>query len=228
MEELVIKNTITMIGVMFAAIVGGFFSLMNLVSSKEQKVSEFRQDWINSLRESISSYIASLYYLSTLYKHYVEQHPDKKNRFEMTKGVEETYSQVNKMYNDIIFRINENEKKPHLKKLNDDFLAALEESRDLFNKNEFKEVKVSCNKVRSYAKPLLKIEWERVKSGEPAYRYSKYFSVAILVVGVSIFSYTSYKIIDTALVSPSQTETVIESKPNKSSNADGDKAAASS
>lgn len=193
-----------MIGVMFAAIVGGFFSLMNLVSSKEQKVSEFRQDWINSLRESISSYIASLYYLSTLYKHYVEQHPDKKNRFEMTKGVEETYSQVNKMYNDIIFRINDNEKKPHLKKLNDDFLVALEESRELFNKNEFKEVKVSCNKVRNYAKPLLKTEWERVKSGEPAYRYSKYFAVIILAIGISIFSYTSYKIIGAVLTAKSQ------------------------
>ena len=217
-----------MIGVMFAAIVGGFFSLMNLVSSKEQKVSEFRQDWINSLRESISSYIASLYYLSTLYQHYIEQNPDKKNRFEMTKGVEETYSQVNKMYNDIIFRINENEKKPDLKKLNDDFLAALEESRDLFNKNRLEEVKVSCNKVRTYAKPLLKIEWERVKSGEPAYRYSKYFSVVILSVGISLFSYTSYKIIDTVLVGQSQTETVIKSKPNKSSNSGNAQAVAGS
>ena len=233
MEELILKNTITMLGVMFAAIIGGFFSLMNLVSSKEQKVSEFRQNWIDSLRESISSYIASLYYLSTLYKHYVEQHSDKKNRFEMTKGVEETYSQVNKMYNDIIFRINDNETKPELKKLNDDFLIALEESRDLFNKNEFKEVKVSCNKIRTHAKPLLKNEWKRVKSGEPAYRYSKYFAITILAIGMSIFSYSSYKMISTVLITPSAVEMVTqpkvqEVKPNKSSNADGDKATAGS
>lgn len=233
MEELILKNTITVLGVMFAAIIGGFFSLMSLVSSKEHKVSEFRQNWIDSLRESISSYIASLYYLSTLYKHYVEQNPDKKDRFEMTKGVEETYSQVNKMYNDIIFRINDNEKKSDLKKLNDDFLVALEESRDLFNKNEFNEVKVSCNKVRTHAKPLLKNEWERVKSGEPAYRYSKHFAITILTVGIVIFSYSSYKLVSTVLAIPNKIEIiepskVQETKANKSSNADGDKAAAGS
>lgn len=233
MEELVLKNTITMLGVMFAAIIGGFFSLMNLVSSKEQKVSEFRQIWIDSLRESISSYIASLYYLSMLYKHYIEQHPDKKDRFEMTKGVEETYSQVNKMYNDIIFRINDNETKPALKTLNDDFLSALEESRALFNENKLKEVKVSCNKIRAHAKPLLKNEWKRVKSGEPTYRYSKYFAITILAIGISIFSYSSYKMFSTVLASPSSVEVVPqpeiqEIKPNKSSDADDDKAASGS
>jgi hypothetical protein len=210
LEELVLKNTITMLGVMFAAIIGGFFSLMNLVSSKEQKVSEFRQSWIDSLRESISSYIASLYYLTTLYKHYAEQHPEKKDRFEMTKSIEETYSQVNKMYNDIIFRINDDETKPTLKKLNNDFLLALEESRAIFNNNnnEFEEVKDSCDKIRAHAKPLLKNEWKRVKSGEPTYRNSKYFAITILAIGISIFSYSSYKMISTVLVSPSSVEVV--------------------
>ncbi len=103
---------------MFAAIIGGFFSLITLISSKEQKVSEFRQEWINSLRESVSSYVASLYYLSTLYKHYLDQDPKKQNRFEMTKGVAETYSTVNKTYNDIVFRVNGNEKKQELRELN--------------------------------------------------------------------------------------------------------------
>jgi hypothetical protein len=233
LEELILKNIITMLGVMFAAIIGGFFSLMNLVSSKEQKVSEFRQNWIDSLRESISSYIASLYYISTLYEHYVKQHPDKKDRFEMTKGVEETYLLVNKMYNDIIFRINDNETKPELKKLNDDFLLALEESRELFNKNELKEAKLSCNKIREHTKPLLKNEWKRVKTGETTYRYSKYFAIIILIIGIGIFSYSSYKMISTVLVTPTSVEVVAQPegqkvKPSKSNNEGGDTASASS
>ncbi|MCT7653841.1 hypothetical protein MBH78_01495 [Oceanimonas sp. NS1] len=122
----------------------------------------------------------------------------------MTKGVEEVYSQLNKMYNDIIFRINENESKPHLKKLNDEFLEALEETRDLFNKNDFQGAKKSCSKLRAHSKPLLKVEWERVKAGEPAYQNAKYFSVVILVVGALLFSYTSYKTIDSVLVNQTQ------------------------
>lgn len=94
MEKVLLENSVTLLGVMFAAIVGGFFSFISLISSKEQKVSEFRQEWINSLRNSVSLYVSSLYYLSTLYKHYLEQDSDKKNRFEMTKGVEETYSKL--------------------------------------------------------------------------------------------------------------------------------------
>lgn len=195
-----------MLGVMFAAIIGGFFSLITLISSKEQKVSEFRQEWINSLRESVSSYVASLYYLSTLYKHYLEQDPKKQNRFEMTKGVAETYSTVNKTYNDIVFRVNGNEKKRELKELNNKFLEALEESRTLFNKSELQEVKTSCNKVRDCAKPLLKAEWERVKRGEPTYRYAKYFAASILTLGILIFSFSSYRTITTVLASQNNTQ----------------------
>ena len=44
---------------MFAAIVGGFFSFVSLVSSKEQKVSEFRQEWIDGLRDDLSVFFSS-------------------------------------------------------------------------------------------------------------------------------------------------------------------------
>ncbi len=75
---------------------------MNLVASKENKISEFRQDWINSLRDSISCYISSLTYLATLYKHHSERTADKKDKFEMARDVEEVYSKVNESYNDIV------------------------------------------------------------------------------------------------------------------------------
>jgi predicted PurR-regulated permease PerM len=200
-----------MLGVMFAAIIAGFFSLVSLISSKEQKVSEFRQEWINSLRESVSSYIASLSYMSTLYKHYLEQDIDKLNRFEMTKGVKEIYSTANKAYNDIVFRVNGNENKEHLREINNKFLSALEETRSLFNDNEFLKARTNCNKVRDYAKPLLKAEWERVKRGEPTYRYAKYFAASILALGILIFSFSSYRTISTLLASPNTTQGISKS-----------------
>jgi len=109
LEEIFGKNAILVFGAMFTAVVAGFFAFMSLIASKEQKVSEFRQDWINSLRNSVSCYISSLTYLSSLYKHYSEKSDNDKNKFDMAKGVEDVYAKVNESYNDIIFRINEDE-----------------------------------------------------------------------------------------------------------------------
>jgi len=97
-------------GAIVAAVIAGSFSYLNLITSKEQKVSEFRQAWIDSLRESIAQYISSLSYLSILYKHYSEKDDLDKDKFEMAKDVRDIYERTNETYNDIIFRINDNEK----------------------------------------------------------------------------------------------------------------------
>lgn len=195
MEDILYKNLIVIIGVMFAAIVGGFFSFLSLINSKETKISEFRQDWINSLRNSIAQYISSIYYLSTLYELYQQQNKEEKiSRFEMSKGIENTYSKINTSYNDILFRINDSETNEKAKMINTQFLNALEITRDFYNKGKYIEAKEKCNEVRSFTKPLLKSEWNRVKSGEPSYRYSKYFAIIILILGFSLFCFISYKI----------------------------------
>lgn len=186
MEEIIGGNAVAVFGAMFAAIVAGFFAFMSLIASKEQKVSEFRQDWINSLRDSLSLYISSLTYLSTLYKHYSETTNDKKNKFEMAKGVESVYSKVNSSYNDIVFRINEKEKNPEGKKINDQFLKALSITRQHYNNSEFAKARNSCDELREATKPLLKYEWVRVKSGEKNYRIAKYISILVLGVGIAI------------------------------------------
>ncbi|SEN35768.1 hypothetical protein [Nitrosomonas marina] len=186
MEEVFGGNAIALFGAMFAAIVAGFFAFMNLISSKEQKVSEFRQDWINCLRDSVSNYISSLTYLSTLYKHYTESTNPKKDKFEMARGVEDVYSKVNTSYNDIVFRINENEKNPKGRKINDRFLKALSVTRQHYNKSEFSKARNSCDELREATKPLLKFEWVRVKSGEQNYRIAKIVSIIVLIIGIVI------------------------------------------
>lgn len=197
MEEIFGKNAIILFGAMFAALVAGFFAFMSLIAAKENKVSEFRQDWINSLRDSVSCYISSLTYLSTLYKHYAERVDDKKDKFEMARDVEEVYSRVNQSYNDIIFRINDSEDNIRSKVINDDFLAALQKTREYYNNNELSEARTACDGLRDAAKPLLKSEWKRVKNGELNYRLSKYFSILVLLIGVASASANVYMILDT-------------------------------
>lgn len=205
-------KAIVLLGVMFAALIAGYFAFTNLVASKENKISEFRQDWINSLRDSIACYISSLTYLSTLYIHYSARPEDKRDKFEMTRDVEEIYAKVNESYNDIIFRINDREKRKKGKELNDTFLSALYKTREHYHKNELPEARSACESLREASKPLLKYEWKRVKAGELNYRISKYFAVIVLVSGLMAALSNSFYIWNVN----SDHAAVSEEKPNNS------------
>ena len=76
------------IGVITAALIAGFFSLLNLIVSKEQKVSEFRQQWIDSLRQELADHIAATVSLSSICEN--GEHLDK----EMAKTANEVRSRV--------------------------------------------------------------------------------------------------------------------------------------
>lgn len=184
MDEVFGKNAVLLLGAMFAALIAGYFAFTNLVASKENKVSEFRQDWINSLRDSIARYISALTYLSTLYMHYSARPEEKRDKFEMARDVEDIYAKVNESYKDIIFLINDREKRGKGKALNDAFLEALYKTREHYHKNELVEARSACEPLREASKPLLKYEWKRVKAGELNYRISKYFAVAVLACGL--------------------------------------------
>ncbi|MEX0739043.1 MAG: hypothetical protein WD071_06860 [Pseudohongiella sp.] len=184
MDAIIGKNAVVLLGAMFAALIAGYFAFTNLVASKENKISEFRQEWINSLRNSIARYISSLTYLSTLYIHHSARPEEKRDKFEMARDVEEIYARVNESYNDIIFRINDSEKNSEGKKLNDAFLSALYKTREHYHKNELSEARKACEPLREVSKPLLKHEWKRVKSGELNYRMAKYLAIFVLLIGL--------------------------------------------
>jgi hypothetical protein len=65
-------NLFIPIGAIVAALVAGLFSFFNLVLSKEQKLSELRQDWIDGLRNDLAEHIAAIQaigYLHGIYHH---------------------------------------------------------------------------------------------------------------------------------------------------------------
>jgi hypothetical protein len=45
------------VGAVAAALIAGLISLLGLIISKEQKVSDFRQAWIDALRSDIAAVI---------------------------------------------------------------------------------------------------------------------------------------------------------------------------
>lgn len=193
LEEILTKNSFIII----SAIIAGFFSYTSLIVSKENKVSEFRQEWINSLRNSISSYVSSLCYISMLYKHRSGQIEEKKDKFNMTRDIEDIYSKMNESYNDIIFRINDKEVNTNGNEINSKFLSELKRTRQLYLTGKWDSVIESCDDLREASKPLLKHEWNRVKEGEPNYQKAKKYSLIVLCIAfLAVVTSTAYSILD--------------------------------
>ena len=132
----------------------------------------------------------------------------------MARKVEDIYARVNESYNDIVFRVNEDEKDPEGKAIDDAFLKALNKTKEHDNKNEFAEARSACDPLRKTAKPLLKYEWMRVKKGEKNYRIAKCFSVAVLLIGAVSAISNAYMIWDTN-IPDKVSETQQKEKPNK-------------
>jgi hypothetical protein len=169
-----------------AAFVAGAFSFLNLVISKEQKVSEFRQEWIDAFRREVSELAAAIHHINYyLGAHDFDVHgtsPTPVTQRAVASELRESYEAFGNTFTSLILRINGEEKKPNIAKLNDEFLAALWELRDAFNEKQYDKATKLVPTLRERAIPILKHEWERVKQGEQVYRWSKSVAAVLLVL----------------------------------------------
>ncbi|MBO6867037.1 MAG: hypothetical protein JJ877_08330 [Thalassococcus sp.] len=166
------------VGAIGAAIVAGFISLIGMIIGKEQKVSEFRQAWINDLRQCLSDYLVSVNAICDLTR--------LKNAGRAIDDAQlvENLKELNKANHGIILRINSEEdvSKALISAMEEfDILAA---SKNKFHPDEIKKVE---EKYISGAKSLLKYEWRRVKKGEPIFYLTKYAAFVALAILVVVF-----------------------------------------
>lgn len=168
---------IPLLAAVSAALIAGYFSFVTLINSKEQKTSEFRQNWIDSLRKEISDFTASVYFLKFYY-----QQGAKNSDPEFINELKEVHNKYVASSTAILLRINANETNEYLKLVNDEFLRALSDILNSVNSSQYGEAANKCNYLIDKAKPLLKGEWKRVKSGELSYRILKYSSIALFIL----------------------------------------------
>jgi len=170
-------------GVVVASIIAGVFSFLNLVSSKENKVSEFRLEWINGLREEVAILISGI---QELVRHQVDdsEEYDLARHMEWLKQTREAYHNVINNLSRIQMRLNpkhieENPESPEAK-----LMASIEHVRKLFNDEKYEEAFRSCSNIRKDAAPLLKSTWDLVKNGEPGYRRIRRITQRTLAAGL--------------------------------------------
>lgn len=178
-------QAIVALGAVSAALIAGCFSFLNLVVSKEQKVSEFRQDWIDAFRLELSELTAAVFHISYHLAAYENDRERKTAVQEQTVAstLRESHETYSRTVTSLLLRINPDERNTKKAKMNSEFLAAFQAVRDAFNTADFSKASHLCSDLRQKAAPILKSEWERVKSGERAYRVSKWVAATVLAAG---------------------------------------------
>jgi hypothetical protein len=165
------------IGVPLAvAFVAALASVLGLIISKESKVSEFRQAWIDGLRNDIAELIGHAAALQAVKLMDVEDN----DRLSLSLA---HFLGVNELASKIRLRLNP-QKESHLP-----VLKALEKHESCFSKPvesfDYAGIEKAEERLVSQGQILLKAVWEEVKAGELTYRIS-FACFVILSITLSV------------------------------------------
>ncbi|WP_146021795.1 hypothetical protein [Pseudomonas sp. GW456-L14] len=202
------ENIFVPIGVVSAALIAGAIAYAGFISTKESKVSEFRQNWINSLRDEISKYISCI---DSLIEHITKDNAGM--MYAPTKFMEkkldhsELYTEMLQARISIHLRINNKEKKPEDFERNEKFLTLIENIYIKFESRKFADVYEDIKLLTSASRDLLKHEWNRARDGEKKFQEAKAVSEWTMGAAgaflMALFMTIGYEALTTALASSS-------------------------
>ena len=168
------------------AIIAVFVSFIGLLISKEQKTSEFRQAWINTIREDISKLIGQINSVSKLViinKTSVEEEKSKTSNDVILGSVE-----MRELQSKIELLINPKEKEHiELIALIDNIIQELKDYDHIFEYQKKHENNIK--KLTTLSQDILKKEWDRVKDGEPIFKTLKIVLGIVTIVGIPYLIY---------------------------------------
>lgn len=180
-------QAIVAIATLVAALITGAISFVNLTLTKEQKTSEFRQAWIDALREDLAQFLGAARAFARAVEVLHQFGPDYKSKVPLTvsdEKVSDLRHQAAETYCRIQLRLNSSEPE-HVELLRLLRRAIDEQNAMLRNGGGIDPTMKAIEVATEYAQPLLKREWERVKRGELPFRIARN-CVAPIVVLLSI------------------------------------------
>lgn len=165
------------------ATIAGAFSLLGLIIAKEQKVSEFRQQWIDALRQDVAEFVAQGNIIHAALLKLAEQSSPDKTKF--LADNRESYVGINRASTSIRLRLNATESSSKallnaIRRLEAMLVGELETLHD--SSAELEKLNLE---IEEHAAVVLKSEWESVKTGERQYIVAKW-GAGLLFVGCLI------------------------------------------
>ena len=168
-----------------AALLAGLISLVNMLIAKDQKITEFRQKWIDDLRNDISLFVAKISFVADRTQDEFEKEKGEKKIFEINQlNIGLSILEAKEALEKIKLKLNPDEDdhknlqenlSAMIKHMNDDETSGdkLGDSIDNF-----------VAEVNIISRKILKSEWERVKEGEPRYKHA---NALIFIISAFIF-----------------------------------------
>lgn len=180
-----------------AALITGLFSYINLVSAKENKVSELRLVWLDGLREEVASYTAAIQDMVRFEQHHNDwmkrglnsEFMEERNMKWLVETSEPCFKVVS-AYTKIQLRLNPN----HVTNttwIDGQLMEALKASRKAFDNKEYGEAMNKCSDVIAKTAPILKSTWNEIKNGEIRFRRVRLLAEIVIPLG---FIYAGYLI----------------------------------
>lgn len=191
MTDPVPSNVFVAIATVVAAVIAGLISVVTLTLTKEQKTSEFRQAWIDGLRQDLAEFLASARAMARASEElaasggqYASMH------FAMPSSqVAALRQSAAVVFYRIKLRLNADE--PEHKELLRLLTRAVEEQNQQLQSQSFnvKDILQAIETAGEYARPVLKAEWTRVKQGEPQFRHVRNWLVPAVFALCALFAW---------------------------------------
>jgi hypothetical protein len=191
MENSLVPATVYVaIGAIIAALLTGFFSFLNLVSAKENKVSEFRLAWIDGLRDEIAIFTAAVQELlriettrSELEERGLIESSQEEYEAKWIESTRDAFTRAIESMARIQMRLNPKHIKEEPSSQEAILMGYINEARNQFNQANYDEAFSLCSDIRNAAAPLLKSTWDLVKLGEPDYKYIRKMAQRAIILG---------------------------------------------
>lgn len=170
------------IGAISAAIIAGGISFLIAVLSKDQKTSEFRQAWIDGLRNEVAELISLFLVVTDTIRVMIREGKTKEQIGEHLVQKDEHFCKFEMADAKIKLRLNPKE---HSKLLT--ALLALRKFPKSGKLLDSSAAEAVVDEVVKESQAVLKYEWKRVKRGEPVFVATKVISLIIIVGAVLLW-----------------------------------------
>ncbi len=169
-----------------AAVIAALISLVGLLISKDQKTTEFRQAWIDKLREDVSEMFSAYFTIKYFINANIKNEEDAKSfAKDFTIKFRDEITCIEKSYKSIILRLNPSEHKHIIDKLN--LLQRMLNYETFYYVNKSNELRALESEIVGIFQKELKKEWKRVKSGGPFFKITKWVLI-IIIAGVLVIA----------------------------------------
>lgn len=166
------------VGSVLAALIAGIVSFLVSVFTKESKTSEFRQAWIDALRNDMAEFISAYHYIANETAVAKEVGTELPGWFHSLK---DELLKIEQMQARIELRLNPKEHAEIIRSMRD--LVGFSN----FDIDDFGSRKSAIESLISDTQKLLKAEWVRVKRGEVIYRTTKWISLMVVITSLILF-----------------------------------------